>query len=210
MPVRGDVGQNAKRRTQLVVAARVVEHAVWARAAAGADRTVHHRVRAGVTVQQVVVLVRVVDVMPEAVKLPAEAQIVLLAADIGQIASSNRNCALLLEILGRLVARSVTDGVEAPRPVQRAVRRESDSARRLNEPVTNLLRSEELLGLNGIQTPPRVHNECWCRREHSCPGNGVARVLVPFFRPLKVRIGGAVEIGQPTFPLREVRGPRSH
>ena len=119
--------------------------------------------------------------MPESVKLPAKAQIVLLAGDVGQIARGDRHRALLLEILRRFEARAVADRVETAGPVQGAVRLDSDQAWRFYEPVTNLLRSEQLLGLDGIQAPPSIHHESRCRREHRGPGNGVAGILVPFF-----------------------------
>ena len=90
MAVRNDVRHDAERRAQLVITARIVTDAVRTRAGAGPDVPVHGVVGAGVVVQDVVELVGVVDVVGEPIELPADAHLMLLACQGGQITPTQR------------------------------------------------------------------------------------------------------------------------
>ncbi len=210
IPVRAGVCHDAVRYPQVVITARIVAGPVRTGTGAGTDRPVHHGVRAGIVVQNVIELVRFIDVVCEPVELPAEAQVMLLVGGADQVAPTQRHRALLLEILRRVETCVMSDGEEITGSIQGIVGRESDQPGRLTETVTDLAWSQELLGLDGVQPPSGIHDQDRRRRDRRSTGKRVARVCKTFLCPLESRVGGAVAIGQSALPVRPVRNERGH
>ena len=117
MPVGAGVGHHAERRPQFIVAAGIVDIAVGAGAGAGTNRPVHHVVGSGVVVEDIVELVGIVDFVRQPVELPAKPQVVL-AGPAGHIAAAQGNGALLLKILRRIEACTMSDGGKTTGAVQ--------------------------------------------------------------------------------------------
>ena len=90
MPVRADVCDDAKRRADLVVSARIVQSTVRTGTGASVDSPVYQVVGTSVVVPDVVEFVGFVYVVGEPVELPAEAQVVLLTDCARQIAPAQR------------------------------------------------------------------------------------------------------------------------